>query len=90
VNQQQQYANAARAAAGGIGDQPGAPPYPLYGVDGLGQVAETPVPFYRQPMFVFPAGVAVGLGLGYLVWGLALPRIRRNERKRIAKGDTET
>lgn len=89
MNQQQQYANAARAAAGGIGDQPGAPPYPLYGTDGLGQVIDTPIPFYRQPLFVFTAGTAVGLGLGYLVFGKLIPSIRRNERKRIAKGDTD-
>lgn len=74
----------------GAAETPGMPAYPLYG---LGQV-ETDVVWYRRPIVIFPLGVAVGFGLGYVVFCMALPaladwaearrirggRVRRNAR----------
>jgi len=77
----QQFSRAADQASGVGGSQQGMAPYPLYGLPTLGQTQETPVPFYRRPMVVFVAGSAVGFGLGYLVFGRLIPKLKKNWAK---------
>lgn len=60
---------------------PGAAPYPLYGIPSLGQ-EEAASPFWRAAWFCYPAGAVAGFGLGYLVFGWLLPRMRKNPKKK--------
>jgi hypothetical protein len=50
---------------------------PLYG---LGQ-ASNPVVWYQRPIVIFPIGIAVGVGIGWGIWGWFMPRLRKNVRK---------
>jgi hypothetical protein len=77
----QAFEEAAAQASGVSGPQPGMAPYPLYGVPPLGQTEAAPVPFYRAPMVVLPVGIAVGFGLGYLVFGKLLPSMKAKMKK---------
>jgi hypothetical protein len=76
----QAFEQAAAQASGVAGSQPGMAPYPLYGVPPLGQ-EPPPVQWYRAPMVVLPVGVAVGFGLGYLVFGKLLPGLKAKMKK---------
>jgi hypothetical protein len=59
----------------------GMAPYPLYGLPTLGQETETAVPFYKRPMFCYGVGTAAGFGLGYLVFGMIMPRMSKKPKK---------
>jgi hypothetical protein len=76
--QDQAFEQAVEHASGVSGPQPGMPAYPLYGVPPLGQTQEAPVPFYRAPLFVGVVSGAAGFGLGYLVFGKLLPKLKKN------------
>jgi hypothetical protein len=78
-----QYAEHAREMSGVQGNTVAAAGalYPLYG---LGQAADAVV-WYRRPMVVLPIGIAVGAGVGYLIWGMLLPNLKKNLRKSIAR-----
>jgi len=74
------YAAHAQDMSGVQGAPPqGAAPYPLYG---LSQDAVEVVPFYKKPLFCWVGGAAVGVGIGYLVFGFLKPRMKPNPKKR--------
>jgi hypothetical protein len=87
VTPQARYADHARDMSGvaGAGGQ-GVAMYPLYG---LGQTAPDPNAWYRRPMIVFPVGVAAGVGIGWAIWGWWMPRVRKNVRKSIQRGQED-
>lgn len=80
MNPQQRYM-AQQYAAAGVPTPPEPVSYPLYG---LGQ-DEPVVPFYRKPAFCLGAGAVVGIGLGYLWWGLIGPAMAAKKTKQHAK-----
>jgi hypothetical protein len=87
VTPQAQYAEHARDMSGVAGTaQNGVAMYPLYG---LGQAEADPNAWYRRPMFIFPVGVVAGIGVGYAIWGWFLPRIKKNVRKSIQRGQED-
>jgi len=68
---QVRYEEQARQASGAPNVAAAGAMYPLYG---LGQVdPASTVVWYRQPVFVLPAGVAIGFGLGWL-WFNMMPK----------------
>lgn len=77
------YAEQAREMSGvrrgGVGESVSM--YPLYG---LGQTASDIV-WYRRPVFIFPLGVAAGVGIGYAIWGWFMPRLRKNVRRSMKR-----
>lgn len=76
------YAEHARdmsGVRGGVGESVSM--YPLYG---LGQT-DSAVVWYRRPMFIFPLGVAAGVGIGYAIWGWFMPRLRKNVRRSMKR-----
>lgn len=86
VTPEARYAEAAQDMSGVRSSAPGMSPYPLYG---LGQ-AETPtVVWYRRPMVVLPVGIAIGLGLGWGVWGWFMPKLKKNVRKSMKRGEED-
>ena len=60
----------------------GMAPYPLYGLPTLGQDTEAAVPFYKRPLFCYGVGTAAGFGLGYLVFGMLMPKMKKNTEKK--------
>jgi hypothetical protein len=36
-------------------------------------------------MFIFPLGVAAGVGIGYAIWGWFMPRLRKNVRRSMKR-----
>lgn len=84
---EQQYQQAAVDMTGS-GAQSGMAPVPLYGLPVLGQ-EETPLPFWRRPMFCYAVGGAAGLGLGYLVFGIVMPAMRSRKTKKNKPDESE-
>lgn len=71
------------------GHQTGMAPYPLYGVQGLGQEMEGAIPFYKRPMFCYPVGMAVGFGIGYLFFEWFKPKyMKANPSKKAKKSES--
>ena len=71
------------------GAQAGMAPYPLYGLDAMGQDGAT-VPFWRKPAFCYVVGAGVGFGLGYAFFGWFKPKyMKKNRRKKKAKKTEE-
>jgi hypothetical protein len=75
-------------AAQQSGAQPemGAPPYPLYGVPGLGD-GEVAVPIYRQPWFCYGAGAVAGFGIAYAFFGWFKPKYMKKNTGRRKKSE---
>lgn len=88
VTPQAKYAEHARDMSGVTsGGGAGVAMYPLYG---LGQTAPPdPNVWYRRPMFVLPVGVAIGVGIGWGIWGWFMPRLKKNVRKSMKRNDEE-
>jgi len=87
VTPQAQYDEHARDMSGAGAGSQGVAMYPLYG---LGQTAPAdPNVWYRRPMFVFPVGVAAGVGIGWAIWAWWMPRVRKNVRKSIQRGQED-
>lgn len=86
VTPQAQYAEHARDMSGVAGTAQGGVMYPLYG---LGQTPPDPNVWYRRPMFIFPVGVVAGIGIGYAIWGWFMPRVKKNVRKSIQRGQED-
>ena len=82
VTPQAEYAEHAREMSGVQGQGTGATMYPLYG---LGQTSPESVTWYRRPMFVLPIGVALGVGIGWGIWGWFMPRIKKSVRKNMKR-----
>lgn len=80
VTEEARYAEQAHEMSGAP-PAPGMAPYPLYGLPSLGQ-GEVAVPFYKQPAFCVGVGALVGLGLGYVAFGVVMPRMKKNPSKR--------
>lgn len=70
-------------ASGVSGHQAGMAPYPLYGIQGLGQETEVAVPFYRRPWFCYGVGGAIGFGAGWAFFAYAWPWIQTKRRKKM-------
>lgn len=87
VSPEAQYAQQMEDVSGVSGHQQGMAPYPLYGVNGLGQEMEGAIPFYKKPMFCYPVGIAVGFGLGYLFFGWFKPKYMKANPKKKASED---
>ncbi len=81
VTPEARYAQQAHEMSGAP-DAPGMAPYPLYGLPTLGNEPEVAVPFYKKPVFCYGVGAVVGFGIGYAVFGFALPRMKKNPTKR--------
>jgi len=81
VTPEARYAEAAQDMSGVRSSSPGMSPYPLYG---LGQAEDTTV-WYRRPMFVLPVGIAIGVGIGWGIWGWFMPTLRKNVRKSMKR-----
>ncbi len=69
----------------------GMPPYPLYGVPGMGQTEE--VPFYRNPIVCVGFGAAA-VGAAWLYFGWWRPKqqkkkVSRNRRPALVAEDDE-
>lgn len=61
--------------------------YPLYG---LGQASDTgAAAFYSRPLFLVPLGVVLGVGIGYGIWGWFMPRLKKNVRKNMQRGQED-
>lgn len=69
--------------ASGAGHQAGMAPYPLYGIQGLGQETETVVPFYRRPWFCYGVGGAIGFGAGWAFFAYGWPMIQKWRKKKV-------
>lgn len=72
----------------GAPPQAGMAPYPLYGLPPLGQ-EDVNVPFYKKPVFCLVVGGAAGVGIGYLVWGWLLPRMKPMRKNKKKAAETE-
>lgn len=59
--------------------------YPLYGLGQAGAGTGTVVSWYQRPMVVFPLGFAAGVGIGYVIWGWFMPRVKKSVRKNIQR-----
>lgn len=67
------------------GPAPGMAPYPLYGLQSMGQ-DDNGVPIWRKPMFCYAVGAAAGFGLGYAFFGWFKPKyMKKNPGKKKAK-----
>jgi hypothetical protein len=75
-----EHASDMSGVAGAAGS--GTAMYPLYG---LGQTAPDPNVWYRRPMFVLPVGVALGVGIGWGIWGWFMPRLKKSVRKNMKR-----
>lgn len=84
VTPEARYAEAAQDMSGVRGSAPGMAPYPLYGI---GQVATDTVSvvWYRRPMIVLPVGIALGVGIGWGIWGWFMPRLKKNVRRSMKR-----
>jgi len=82
VTPEARYTDHAQEMSGVQGTGGGTAMYPLYG---LGQAATDPNAWYRRPMFIFPLGVAAGVGVGYAIWGWFMPRLRKSVRKNLKR-----
>lgn len=65
------------AGAPVMGMQPGAAPYPLYGMPHSFGADEPSIPFYRRWGFAFAAGAAL-VGGTWFYFGFVRPRMKRN------------
>lgn len=59
----------------------------VYPLNGLGQVSE--VAWYQRPMIVLPVGIALGVGIGWSIWGWFMPRMTKNLKRKIARGQED-
>jgi hypothetical protein len=83
VTPQAKYAEHARDMSGVTSSNgAGVAMYPLYG---LGQTASDSDVWYRRPMFVLPVGIALGVGIGWGIWGWFMPRLKKNVRKSMKR-----
>ena len=74
------FGQQAQEMSGAPPNQPGAAPYPLYGIPaGMGEVG---TPFHLQPWFAYPAGVAIGVGLGWAFFGWFKPKYMKASPKK--------
>ena len=76
---EQEMSGVPRGVGGG-----GVAMYPLYGL-GQASAAVDPNAWYRRPMFVLPFGVALGVGIGWGVWGWFMPRLKKSVRKNLKR-----
>lgn len=86
VTPEARYAEAAQDMSGVRGNAPGMAPYPLYG---LGQEIATLDVWYRRPLVVLPVGIALGIGIGWGIWGWFMPRLRKNVRKSMKRNEED-
>jgi hypothetical protein len=86
VTPEAQYAEAAQDMSGVRSSAPGMSPYPLYG---LGQAATDAVVWYRRPMVVLPVGIALGIGIGWGIWGWFMPTLKKNVRKSMKRNEED-
>lgn len=84
------FAEQAEQMSGSAPASAGMAPYPLYGLPPLGQEPEAVVPFYKRPLFCYGVGTAAGFGLGYLIFGVVMPRMGKKKPKRNSKKKDES
>jgi hypothetical protein len=88
VTPEARYAEAAQDMSGVRSAAPGMSPYPLYGL-GQADASAAVVVWYRRPMVVLPVGIALGIGIGWGIWGWFMPTLRKNVRKSMKRNEEE-
>lgn len=81
VTSEAQYAERASDASGVRGSATGMAPYPLYGMEAMGE-GEAALPFWRKPLFCYTVGAAAGFGLGYAFFGWFKPKYMKKKSKK--------
>jgi hypothetical protein len=87
VTDEARYAEQAEDMSGVHGPaQAGAAPYPLYGIQGLGQQDEAQPPFWKKPTFCYTVGAVAGFGAAWAFFGWFKPKyLKKNPGKKKAK-----
>ncbi|RLB43809.1 MAG: hypothetical protein DRH30_02615 [Deltaproteobacteria bacterium] len=90
VTPEANYAAQMDSASGVRGTDPGMAPYPLYGIPGMGETQTDQIPFWKKPLYSYPAGIALGFGLGWAFFGWFKPKyMKKNTGKRKKKTAAE-